>query len=220
MSGIMDSMKGGRLVGMAVGLALTLLGSTLGGCSSVSKEQYDALAQENEGLRQSNVQQQAAVKQSEQAVAQLQTENAALKQQLAAALQTGFGNETGGGGGGSRPTSDPISTRNIGTVNFGPGSVNLDKASMTKLDSIASSLKGRYSNSDVRVEGHADGAKPTRGKYKSNEELSEARAESVKRYLVQKGVSSSRITTAGLGSTTSKVSRDGRRADVIVIGAN
>ncbi len=229
MAGIMGSInggwRGGRSFGAAmVGLALTLAATTLGGCSSVSKEQYDALGQENEQLRQQVNQQQTAGKQTEQEVARLQAENAKLMAAVAAPpANTGFqGDNGGGGGGGSRPQRDTMndSGRTVGTINFGPGSVTVDKASAPKLDSIASALKGKYSGMEVRVEGHADGAKPTKGKYKSNEELSEARAEAVKRYLVQKGVSSSRITTVGRGSTTSKVSRDGRRADVIVIGAN
>ena len=226
MAGILDVVKGGskggRVVGMALGLALTFLGTTLGGCSSVSKEQYDQVVQENEGLRQQVTQSQSAAKQNEQQLTSLQAENAQLKQ-AAAQPQTGPGWQQGtderpqrGKSGGD----NDVSTRTIGTVNFGPGSVSLSKDAMNSLNSIASNLKGKYSNADVRVEGHADGAKPTKGKYKSNEELSEARAESVKRYLVQKGVSSSRITTVGRGSTTSKVSKDGRRADVIVIGAN
>ncbi|GMV25958.1 MAG: membrane protein [Phycisphaerae bacterium] len=219
MAGFTNALRGRRL-GTFIGLAITLAATALGGCNNVSKEKYDALAQENEELRQQVTQNQSQERQKEEALANALQENNQLKQELAA--RTAAPQDTGAGGypqGDSRPQRS-METRNLGTVNFASGSVTLDKASMSTLNSIASALNGRYAGYDVRVEGHADGAPPKRGKYKSNEELSEARADSVKRYLVQRGVSSSRITTAGMGSTTSKVSRDGRRADVIVIGAN
>lgn len=223
MAGIMNSFKGGRMAGAVLGLALAFMGTTLGGCNSVSKEEHAALIQENEELRQENGQLANKASQSEASMTSLSAENTALKNQLAqqpvAQPQTG-GWDNGGGGGGGGSSRPSTTTRNIGSVNFAPGGTTLDRTMTRKLDSIASSLKGNYSGYDIRIEGHADGAKPTRGKYKSNEELSEARAEAVKRYLVQKGISSGRISTSGLGSTTSKVSADGRRADVIVIGAN
>jgi outer membrane protein OmpA-like peptidoglycan-associated protein len=223
MAGIMNSFKGGRMAGAVLGLALAFMGTTLGGCNSVSKEEHAALIQENEELRQENGQITRQKQEADNATAAALAENTRLTQQMAqqpTAQPSGgtWGNETGGGS--DRGSSRSTTTRNVGSVNFAPGGTTLDRTMTRKLDSIASSLKGNYSNYDIRIEGHADGAKPTKGKYKSNEELSEARADAVKRYLVQKGISSGRISTSGLGSTTSKVSSDGRRADVIVIGAN
>jgi outer membrane protein OmpA-like peptidoglycan-associated protein len=219
MAGFMDKVRGGRLVGAAlVGLALSMMGATLGGCNSVSKDEHQALLNENEEIRQQLAQQQNAAKQTEQQLAAAQAENAGLKNQLA--------NNT-------QPAGDPGPTyaperdnrrqesRKIGSINFAPGSTMVDSKTMgSQLSSIVSALKGQYSGYDVRIEGHADGAKPTRGKYKTNEALSEARAEALKDYLMSRGISGSRISTNGLGSTTTKVSKDGRRADVLVIGAN
>lgn len=223
MSGIMSAFKGGRMAGAVLGLALAFMGTTLGGCNSVSKEEHAALIQENEELRQENGQLSNKVRESDTAAAAAMAENTRLTQQMAQqpTAQPGTGTWDNSTSGGDRGSSRPsTTTRNIGSVNFAPGGTTLDRTMTRKLDSIASSLKGNYSGYDIRIEGHADGAKPTKGKYRSNEELSEARAEAVKRYLVQKGISSGRISTSGLGSTTSKVSADGRRADVIVIGAN
>lgn len=222
MAGFMDKVRNSGLVGAAmVGLALSMMGATLGGCNSVSKDEHLALQQENEEIRHQLSTQQAAAKQAESQLSAAQAENAQLKNQLAtaqpAAQEPWQGNE---------PTRTPRNGspdgpgRKIGTVNFPSGSVTVDKVLGGQLDSVVSALKGRYADYDVRVEGHADGAQPKRSKFSSNEEISQARAESVKRYLVSKGISSSRISTTGLGSTTTKVSRDGRRADVIVIGAN
>lgn len=220
MAGFMDSFKGGRMVGAVLGLTLAFMGTTLGGCNSVSKEEHAALMQENEELRQENGQLSTKAREAETSMASLAAEKAALQQQLTQQAQQPAPTPNWNNDGGVRDSRPSQSTRNIGSVNFAPGGTTLDKTNSKKLDSLASALKGTYSGLDVVVEGHADGAKPTKGKYKSNEELSEARAEAVKRYLVQKGISSGRISTRGLGSTTSKVSANGRRADVIVIGAN
>lgn len=224
MAGFTDVVKGGRRISVSIsvsiGVAMVLVATTLTGCNNVSKEQYDALAQENEQIRQQLNQQQVSIKRSEAEAARLQAENDQLRTAATQATQAPTFNP-----GPEREISRSRdvyndSGRTVGTVNFASGADTLDKSMTTKLDSIANTLKSRYSGYDIRVEGHADGARPTKGKYKSNEELSEARAAAVKRYLVQKGISSSRITTVGRGSTTTKVSRDGRRADVVVIGAN
>lgn len=221
MAGFKDVIARGRRASTTLGMTMALLASTLIGCNNVSKEQYDALAQENEQIRQQLNQQQVSIKKAESEAATLRAENDQLR---SAAVQPSQGPTVYPGPERESTVrrgdvySDP--GRTIGTVNFASGADTLDKSMTAKLDSIASTLKSRYSGYDIRVEGHADGARPTKGKHKSNEALSEARADAVKRYLVQKGISNSRITTVGRGSTTTKVSRDGRRADVVVIGAN
>lgn len=79
-------------------------------------------------------------------------------------------------------------------VNFQTGKSTLVDMSQTILDQVAASLVG---NPEVTVEigGHTDitGSKAT------NTRLSLARANSVKAYLVSKGVEASRLTTKGFG---------------------
>jgi OOP family OmpA-OmpF porin len=79
-------------------------------------------------------------------------------------------------------------------VNFQTGKATLLDMSMTILDQVAASLVG---NPDVKVEigGHTDNT----GSRATNTRLALARANSVKAYLVSKGVDASRLTTKGYG---------------------
>jgi OOP family OmpA-OmpF porin len=56
-------------------------------------------------------------------------------------------------------------------------------------------------------------------RWKSNQELSEARADAVKKYLVSKGLDANMVTVTGLGSTKPK-SNDkaaNRRVEIVVV---
>ncbi|HEU5050208.1 MAG TPA: OmpA family protein, partial [Gemmatimonadales bacterium] len=77
-------------------------------------------------------------------------------------------------------------------VNFATGTATLTQSSRYILDEVAATLN---ENPNIRVEvaGHTDNT----GGRALNERLSLQRAESVKNYLVSKGVSADRMTTAG-----------------------
>jgi OOP family OmpA-OmpF porin len=79
-------------------------------------------------------------------------------------------------------------------VNFANNSAQLTRESTVILDEVAVSLNKR---SDVRAEvaGHTD----DRGDANYNRSLSQRRAESVRSYLVSKGVDASRLTARGYG---------------------
>jgi len=79
-------------------------------------------------------------------------------------------------------------------VNFETNSATLTQASHAILDRVAQSLND---SPDVRVEisGHTD----SMGSAAHNMQLSAARADSVKRYLVGQGVDGSRLVTKGYG---------------------
>lgn len=83
-----------------------------------------------------------------------------------------------------------------GDVLFDSGSSSLAPGAYSRLDQLASTL-GRYPDTDVIVKGHTDGE----GSEVSNQTLSEQRADSVRRYLIGKGVSSARITSIGFGES-------------------
>lgn len=78
------------------------------------------------------------------------------------------------------------------------GIKDLSKDGKASLDEVIAKIKGMMSSVDqIKVVGHAD---PT-GNSKSNQVLSEARAKSVKSYLVAKGVKPGVIITSGMGDT-------------------
>jgi outer membrane protein OmpA-like peptidoglycan-associated protein len=79
-------------------------------------------------------------------------------------------------------------------VTFATGSANLTAESEGILSSAAAALAA---NPDIRVEiaGYSDNV----GKASTNQKLSARRAESVKAWLVKKGIAASRMTTVGMG---------------------
>jgi OOP family OmpA-OmpF porin len=94
-------------------------------------------------------------------------------------------------------------------VNFAFNSDQVDAASMVVLDVAAETLRN---NPGVRVsvEGHTDSV----GADAYNQGLSERRAESVRRVLIEKGVPASRLTATGFGESrpvASNDTEDGRR---------
>lgn len=111
----------------------------------------------------------------------------------------------------SAPTSSPtealanskevetISGENLGfnlqSSTFKIGSAVLSQEAQVQFASAAKFIVQK--NINVRIEGHTDST----GDLKTNEALSKARAEAVKVYLVEKGVSADRITTNGFGSS-------------------
>jgi outer membrane protein OmpA-like peptidoglycan-associated protein len=79
---------------------------------------------------------------------------------------------------------------------FPTNSSTLSAASKTSLDNFATSLINNP-DTDVKIYGHTDNT----GTDAINNPLSERRASAVYSYLTQKGVSNSRLTSQGLGST-------------------
>ena len=79
-------------------------------------------------------------------------------------------------------------------VNFETDKADLTAGSSVTLDKVADSLKD-WPDVKVQIDGHTDST----GGTKHNQTLSEARAESVKSYLVGKGIEASRLSTKGFG---------------------
>jgi outer membrane protein OmpA-like peptidoglycan-associated protein len=83
----------------------------------------------------------------------------------------------------------------LDAVQFEHGSAKISKESEPLLDQVALTLKANPQLEKVRVEGHTDDTGPR----DVNVRLSRQRAESVRRYLVKKGVTSRRLTSEGYG---------------------
>lgn len=81
-----------------------------------------------------------------------------------------------------------------------------------KLDEIASALAANPSVSNVRITGYTDRL----GTDAYNSELSLARAEAVKRYLVSKGVPASRLNAVGRGKSDPVVQCNERAREALI----
>ena len=88
-------------------------------------------------------------------------------------------------------------------VTFETSSSVIRPSSYGKLDEVAEALKA---NPDVRVEisGHTDNV----GSDEGNLTLSQARAESVRRYFIEKGVAADRMEAKGYGETKPVATND------------
>jgi outer membrane protein OmpA-like peptidoglycan-associated protein len=84
-----------------------------------------------------------------------------------------------------------------GGVLFASNKSTLLNTAMTKLDQVAEALKAQGSDKRMVVEGHTD----SQGSDLVNQPLSLNRANTVRDYLVNRGVDSDKIRAVGLGST-------------------
>lgn len=84
---------------------------------------------------------------------------------------------------------------NLENVRFKTGTAVLSNDSRATLDKVATTLK-KNDHLNFTVAGHTDSL----GNYDKNTALSKARAQSVRKYLIAKGVSSSNLTATGYGS--------------------
>ncbi|MBW2523299.1 MAG: OmpA family protein [Deltaproteobacteria bacterium] len=85
----------------------------------------------------------------------------------------------------------------VRNIEFRVNSAEIDPESHKIVNQVALVLKAHPEIKHVRVEGHTDDT----GTPEHNQRLSDARAASVKRYLVSRGVSPDRISTKGYGSS-------------------
>jgi len=119
------------------------------------------------------------------------------------------------------PPPPPVTKKKIVLrgVHFDFNKSNIRRDAAPILDEAAMTLK-ENPGIHVSVEGHTDGV----GSVAYNLRLSDRRAESVKRYLVGKGVASDRLTTKGWGKSKPVASNDtadgraqNRRVELVVL---
>lgn len=197
------------------GLALVATGAAmLGGCG-VSEKEYNALKDENNELREKVTVAETSAREKDSILAERDKQIADLNSKAAPPPAYEPGGGKGSGGGGSGGTVLEIA----GDVLFDSGQATVKSSAKKQLDRIVSQLNGQYSGHDVRVEGHTDTDKPKKGKYKTNEALSEARASAVRDYLVSRGVSSGRVNAVGYGDSRPRGSKAAsRRVEIVVLG--
>jgi len=106
-----------------------------------------------------------------------------------------------------------------GGVLFTSGKSELLPTAQLKLNEVATALTEQDPESTMVVEGHTD----SQGKPDFNQKLSEARAQSVRDYLVSRGIASDRISAQGFGPTrtvgdnaTAEGRANNRRVEIVV----
>lgn len=83
-----------------------------------------------------------------------------------------------------------------GSVLFASNQATLIAAAQRRLDEVANAILKSNPDSTIVVEGHTDSA----GKAAHNDELSQRRANSVREYLISRGLASEKVRSVGVGS--------------------
>ena len=209
---------------IAVVSATVVLGG-LGGCNAQKKQTEAALAEVSD-LREQVATLDQANRDKDGRIAELQTALSTCQTQLAAkpVEPSPAIADAAGGGASSRDFSQDsegnMRARLSGDILFDPGQATLKAGARKTLDRIAGEIKSKYRSSEVRVEGHTDTdpIRKAKGRFATNEALSEARADAVRKYLVSKGVSSGRVEAVGYGSSMPKSSKAAsRRVEIVIL---
>jgi outer membrane protein OmpA-like peptidoglycan-associated protein len=103
----------------------------------------------------------------------------------------------------TRPSENEIAVRLTNDILFDVDSSALRSESRTTLRDLASNFN-RYPDETITVEGYTDST----GTEEHNQNLSERRAGSVRTYLLDSGMPSSRVSAYGYGESRPKASND------------
>lgn len=203
----------GRMNLVAI-VACALVAASMGGGCSKEKQletENTQLRSEVEGLQQ----------QTQQLTAQNQQLLSEISNRTATPVSNPYDNTDPAPKPGPRGPRGPggrdVRMTVAGDVAFSAGQATLTAAGKRELDGIAKTIKSKYSGSHIRVEGYTDSDPIRKSKWGSNEALSQARAESVEKYLTSRGISSSRIDAVGMGPANPKKDKAASRRVEIVI---
>lgn len=92
------------------------------------------------------------------------------------------------------PKAKPLTEKIILNIHYSPGSFQPDAVARSVLDGIYETMQA-YPALKIEINGYTDALGSARG----NKKLSEKRAKAVMDYLIEKGVSADRMTSAGYG---------------------
>lgn len=93
---------------------------------------------------------------------------------------------------------------NVTIINFPSGSAQIPRDNMPVLEQSASAIKSAPAGTVLEIGGYTD----NRGNPDANRRLSQQRADSVRRFLIDKGVSSDSLVTKGYGDSNPIASND------------
>lgn len=112
----------------------------------------------------------------------------------------------------------------VSEVLFDSGKAKLRNDSLPKLEKVSSVLNTTVADLNIGIEGHTDNQPIKKSGWKSNWELSTARALSVLHYLSEKGVSEPRLAATGYGEykpVATNDSKEGRqknrRVEIVIL---
>ena len=205
------------LRGMATAVAVVLAAVMASGCSVklVKRSQADterlaALSQEVDTLRELN-------KQQGQETDSLRTAKQELEAQLAKEIA-------------DKQVSVGLNDRGLvitflAEILFDSGKAKIRREAQPVLDKVAKVLNADVPNQQIGIEGHTDNEPIKRSGWKSNWELSTARAISVLHYIVdEKDVAPQRVSAIGYGEyrpVTANDTKEGRqqnrRVEIVVL---
>lgn len=103
----------------------------------------------------------------------------------------------------TRPAENEIAVNLTNDILFDYNSYALRSESKSTLQNLADNFR-KYPEEQIEVEGHTDAV----GSHESNQRLSEQRADTVRNYLVDQGVTGTRINSVGFGETRPKATND------------
>ncbi|MBX3408591.1 MAG: OmpA family protein [Phycisphaeraceae bacterium] len=204
---------------------LVSMGFLLGGCKADQKRAAAAQAEAQE-YREKVATLEQANRDKDSRIADLENRLATMQQaqQAAPPPVTTFNPGSGGNTGsmsGSREFSNDAQGRPrallSGDILFDSGRATLKPTARQRLDTLANEIKRNYAGRTVLVEGHTDTDPIRKSSFGSNQALSEARAQAVRQYLIQKGISSNRIEAVGYGSSRPRSTKAASRRVEIVI---
>lgn len=110
-------------------------------------------------------------------------------------------------------------------ITFNAGQADLNRKAQETLGKVVRTLKETKNLGHIRVEGHTDSDPIKRSGFKSNEELSLARASTVESFLIAQGIDETILEVKGYGDehpTASNATPQGkalnRRVEIVLVG--
>lgn len=112
----------------------------------------------------------------------------------------------------------------VDNVLFASGKAKVRAEAYSTLDKIVATYRDVAGDREIGIEGHTDNQPIKYSNWKSNWELSTARAISVLHYLVEKGISPEKISATGYGefrpvaeNTTEEGRQKNRRVEIVLL---
>jgi chemotaxis protein MotB len=207
-----------RQVGIGI-VALVSATMILGGCNKANKD-LEAAQAESAELREKVATLDQSNRDKDGKIAELQTSLANCQSTQKPVDMGGEEKPTG-----KKPkNSDEKTSKGTGErftlsgdVLFEPGQATLKAGAKKAIDTVIAEIKSKHKSGDIRVEGHTDSDPIKKSKFASNQALSEARAEAVRKYMISKGIAASRIEAVGYGAKKPlKNKAASRRVEIVV----